>query len=169
MPNRPDPLARALALTVAVATLVLACSGPATQPANPLPPVTPIMLPPAPAADDAGALIGPTWAWQGTLGADDRRATPASPDRYTLAFQADGRVQVRADCNRGGARYELGADKALTIAPAALTKMGCPPGSSDTEFLRELGLVERFRFADGDLVLTLRGNAGSMRFSPLGR
>jgi len=167
MPNRADPFTHVPVIVIAM--LVAACSGPAAQPANPLPAVTPIMMPPGPAADDAGALLATTWAWQGTLGPGDKRVTPAAPERYTLAFQSDGRVQVRADCNRGGARYEVGADGMLKIAPAALTKMGCPPGSSDTEFLRQLGLVGRFRFAEGDLVLALGGDAGAMRFSPAGR
>lgn len=127
------------------------------------------MIPPPLAAGSAADLGGRTWSWKGTQFSDDKRVAPDAPERYTLEFLAEGRVQLRADCNRGGARFETGANRALQISPAATTKMGCPPGSSDTEFLRELALVSTYRFVDGDLVLMLRADTGSMRFTPLAR
>ena len=47
--------------------------------------------------------------------------------------------------------------------------MGCPPGSLGTDFVRDLGEVGGYRFADGKLVLTLRVDSGSMHFAPLAR
>ena len=84
-------------------------------------------------------------------------------------FMPDGRAQLRADCNRGGARYEAGAGRTLTLSPAAMTKMGCPAGSQGGEFLRQLADVSAYAFADGNLVLTLRADAGTMVLAPLGR
>jgi heat shock protein HslJ len=114
-------------------------------------------------------LSGRTWSWRGTAYGGNRATAPDAPERYTLEFVADGRVNVRADCNRGGARYETGASGALSLTPVAVTKMGCPPGSKDTEFLRQLGDTAGYRFVDGDLVLTLKSDEGAMRFTPLAR
>jgi heat shock protein HslJ len=157
------------ALCAAAISLLVACSAPAQPAATALPPVTPIMIPPAIAAGEDAALAGRVWNWTGTLRPDGRSVTPAAPERYTLEFFTDGRVQLRADCNRGSARYTTGADRSLTLSPAAVTKMGCPRGSDDAEFLRQLAQVGAYRFADGDLVLALHPDAGSMRFAPLAR
>ena len=159
---------RAGAFCLAVA--MAACSAPAPQPAQSLPPVAPIMMPPAiGATENAPGLAGRVWSWQETQFAVRGRVAPDAPERYTLEFLADGRVQLRADCNRGSARYETAASRALTLSPAATTKMGCPPGSQDGEFLRQLAQVVGYRFAAGNLVLTLKLDSGSMRFAPLAR
>jgi heat shock protein HslJ len=164
------PLRFPIAALVAPAlALAAACSAPATS-APPLPPVTPIMIPPAMAASDgADALAGRVWAWQRTQLSDGKVVAPDAPDRYTLEFMPDGRAQLRADCNRGGARYDAGAGRTLALSAVATTKMGCPPGSLGTDFVRDLGEVGGYRFADGKLVLTLRVDSGSMYFAPLAR
>ena len=159
----------AIAIVAATVAVVTACStAPAAEPA--LPPVTPIMIPPAMAAGDGGeALAGRVWAWQRTRFSDGKAVVADAPERYTLEFIQDGRVQLRADCNRGGARFDAGAGRTLTFSPAATTKMGCPPGSQGTEFLRQLSLVGAYLFASGNLVLTLRLDTGSMYFAALPR
>ena len=159
---------RAAAFSLALAGA--ACSGaPASQKPAALPTVTPIMIPPAMAASDGDELVGRAWAWQSTTYSGDRRVVPEAPERYSLQFMPDGRVQLRADCNRGGARYETGVNRALSLGPAAVTKIGCPAGSKDGEFLRQLGEVAGYRFVDGELVLALNVNGGAMRFAPLAR
>jgi len=156
-------------VVLAVATFAVAACGtpPAAAPA--LPPVTPIMIPPALAANDTDALVGRAWTWQRTRYSDGKEVVPDAPDRYTLEFLPDGRVQLRADCNRGGARFDAGAGRTLTLSPAAVTKMGCPPGSQGSEFLRELSEVSAYLFASGNLVLTLHTDKGTMYFAPLAR
>jgi heat shock protein HslJ len=153
----------------ALATLLLlaACGAPESK-APTLPPVTPIMVPPA-IAVDANTLAGRAWAWQDTRLADGSNVAVDAPERYTIEFMADGRVQLRADCNRGNAGYTVGANRALSLTPAATTKMGCPPGSKDTVFLRQLAEVSGYSLVDGGLVLTLKADGGSMRFAPLVR
>jgi heat shock protein HslJ len=60
-----------------------------------------------------------TWQWV-------RLTTPAeqldvdAPDRYTLRFGSDGRVALRADCNRGTGAYSMSADRKLALKPVAL-------------------------------------------------
>jgi heat shock protein HslJ len=157
------------AIVAGVALCAAACAAPAADKPAALPPITPIMIPPPIAAGTAGELAGRTWSWQGSRLAGNREVVPDAPERYTLEFRPDGRVQLRADCNRGGASYQAGANGALSLGPAAITKIGCPRGSKDTEFLRQLGEVAGYRFVDGDLVLALKADAGSMRFTPATR
>lgn len=154
----------------ALATLLLlaACNAPESK-APVLPPVTPIMVPPAITADSANVLAGRAWAWQGSRLADGTSVTVDAPERYTIEFMPDGRAQLRADCNRGNAGYSAGANRALSLTPAATTKMGCPPGSKDTVFLRQLVEVSGYSLVEGSLVLTLKADGGSMRFAPLTR
>jgi heat shock protein HslJ len=149
------PVFRAISGVLAVTALVACSASPAPRAAA-LPPVTPIMIPPPMTAADAAALGGPAWQWQAP-----QSGTPA--DHYTLQFMDDGRVVVRADCNRGGGRYTADANGTLTLTPIALTKMGCPAGSLDTAFVRDLREVTGYRFEAETLRLALR-SGGSMTF-----
>ena len=109
----------------------------------------------------ANDLAIPTWQWQrATL--DGRDVAASEPDRYTLKFEGGGRVQLRADCNRGSGSYEVNG-AAMKLSPVALTKMGCPPGSQDTQFVQALSRVTSYAIDGRELVLTLAGG-GTMVF-----
>jgi len=89
---------------------------------------------------------------------------PEGRDRYTLEFQPGGTVRVRADCNRGSASY-VRSGGTLDIGPVALTRMACPSDTRDVDFLKGLGAVAGHLIRGNDLVLTLKGDSGSMRFT----
>jgi len=89
----------------------------------------------------------------------------AAPERYTLSFQAGGRVNVRADCNRGSGGYEVDSAQ-MKFGAIALTKMACPAGSQDADFLRMLIKASAYAIDRGDLALTLSDGV-SMRFRPV--
>ncbi len=112
-------------------------------------------------------LIGTVWAWHATTGNGGEVASVASPDRYTIELQAGGALRVRADCNRGGGSYAAG-DVDVRFGPIATTKIGCPAGSRDREFLEALSRVDAYRFEGIELVLTSAANRSTMRFKPLG-
>ncbi len=147
------PAALALALAACAAT---ESGGP------PLPGRVDAPPPPLAAADDTLAT-NVVWTWAGTQMKDGTRIVPDAPERYSLDFQPGGRVNVRADCNRGGGSYRLD-EGALSFGPIALTKMMCPPGSRDADFLKQLAAVAGQSSRGAELVLTLQGDAGSMRF-----
>lgn len=150
-------------MSCALAFAVSACQAPtgmpAHVPANALPPVVT-------AASDQ--IVGLLWQWQRTPTGAAPAIAIAAPDRYTLSFQPGGRVQLRADCNRGSASYEVNSAQ-LSFGAIALTRMMCPAGSQDTDFLRALTQVTGYavdRAIDrNELVLTLSGG-GSMHFRP---
>jgi heat shock protein HslJ len=130
-------------------------SPPAPVPANAMPPVVTL---------SSDQLVGPVWQWQRTQLGSAPVVMAAAPERYTLSFDAGGRVNVRADCNRGGGSYEVDGT-AMKFGAIALTRMGCPPGSQDGEFLRSLSQAARYAIDRGELVLTLADGA-AMRFRP---
>jgi heat shock protein HslJ len=109
-------------------------------------------------------LTGPVWQWTGTAAADGKVAVVAAPDRYTLTFQGGGRVLVRADCNRGGGGYEV-SGSAMTMGPAALTRVACPPDSQDGAFMSQLSRVTGYAIAGNELTLAL-GDGRTMRLRP---
>jgi heat shock protein HslJ len=156
IPLRPIAVALAIASGACAMqdrALAPSAGAPAYVPAN----ATPPMLTAA-----SNAIVGPVWLWQRTQLADGKLVTPATPDRYTLAFQGGGRMNLRADCNRGAGAYAVNGN-AMKIEAPALTKMGCPAGSQDMEFLAELARVASYEIVDNELVLTLT-DGGAMRF-----
>jgi heat shock protein HslJ len=162
-PGSPAMRFRSFVLSLAC-PIAFAVTGCADQPTTPKLPGA-INAPPPPIDVGGDSLLtGTVWAWQGTTMSDGAKIVPDAPERYTLEFQPGGQATVRADCNRGATSYLLN-DVQLTFGPIALTKMACPPGSRDAEFLKELAVVASQRFQGYELVLTLRGNSGSMRFT----
>jgi heat shock protein HslJ len=128
---------------------------PAYVPANAMPPVVTVA---------SGEIVGPLWQWQRTQQGAAPAVATAAPERYTLSFQPGGRVNVRADCNRGSASYEVN-NAQMSFGAIALTRMMCPAGSQDIDFLRTLTQVTGYAIDGGELVLTQEGGT-SMRFRP---
>jgi heat shock protein HslJ len=147
--------------------MLAACAAPSGPDAPPLPPIRSAILPPAmPDTETAEQLTGRVYAWQRTERGGST-ITATAPERYTIEFMPNGRAALRADCNRGAASYTLPATGRLTISAAATTKMACPEGSQDSEFLRELAQVEAYLFTGRELKLILANDAGTMVFSAL--
>jgi para-nitrobenzyl esterase len=87
-----------------------------------------------------------------------------SPDRYTLRLGSDGRLALKADCNRGAGAYAVTGDRALTVKPIALTRAMCPPGSLSDRFAKDVGRATSYFVRDGDLYLELPVDSGTLRF-----
>jgi heat shock protein HslJ len=144
----------ALAACTAMPNAGLApASAPAFVPANSVPPTI---------TNASNELVGPVWQWERTQQGSGSAITPEAPDRYTLAFQAGGRVNVRADCNRGSGSVEVTGSQ-MKFGPVALTKMACPPGGKDMEFLGALARTTSYALDRDGLALVLP-DGGSMRF-----
>lgn len=108
------------------------------------------------------AVLGPVWQWQGTDTAKDACTVP-TPERYTLQFLPEGRVQARFDCNRGGGTYAMSAGE-LSFGPLISTRMACPPDSMDARYMKDLGQTTGYYVQDGVLHLLLSGDNGIMHF-----
>ena len=149
--SRPTPPQRNTRLAVILGALLAGCgAGPGDG---------------APARDRApDAVTGKVWQWERTVTPVETVESPA-PDRYTLELAPNGRLLVRADCNRGTGTYRIGAGT-IAIGPIATTRMACPPGSLDASYLRDLQRAAAFFVESGNLFIELPVDSGTMRFAP---
>ncbi|ACL02810.1 protein of unknown function DUF306 Meta and HslJ [Desulfatibacillum aliphaticivorans] len=109
---------------------------------------------------DPGAVLDKTWQWTVTKG-PQHDVTVIAPERYTI-FLADGRAQVKFDCNGGGGTYKISQGK-LSFGPMMSTKMFCRD-SQDIIFADNLQQVAAFKVEGGVLYLTLTDNQTTMQF-----
>jgi heat shock protein HslJ len=113
----------------------------------------------------AAQVAGVVWQWQAfvtpkeSIDVDD----PAS---YTIQFQPDGNVAIRADCNRGFGAYEVTDGRNLSFGPFGVTRAMCPPESLSDRYLIELERVNSFFVKDGQLYMELPYDSGTLVFSP---
>lgn len=107
-------------------------------------------------------LPGTTWQWAGFTGGES--FTVANPASYTLEFGSDGRVQVKADCNKGSGPVKLGAGTiSINLLQITLTK--CGADSRGDQFQAYLSQAEKWSIAGSQLLLDLPNGRGQMRFS----
>jgi heat shock protein HslJ len=108
-------------------------------------------------------VVDVTWQWV-------RLTTPVeqldvdAPDKYTVRFGSDGKVALKADCNRGMGSYSVSPDRRLALKPVALSRAMCPPGSLSDRFAKEVGRATSYFVKDGDLFLELPVDSGTLRF-----
>ena len=112
-------------------------------------------------------LRGTTWKWTGMTTPVETIAVDA-PERYTIAFPEEGRIALRADCNRGSEQYSVGADRRIAFGPIVLTRVACPPGSLSDRYVREVERATSFFIKDGALFLELPVDSGTLRFERVG-
>ena len=122
-----------------------------------------------PASGDASEksmqkISGTVWQWKQTLYNDDRKTVPADPKNYTVQFQEDGTLSVKADCNQKGGAYSV-EDKRLSIEIAQSTMAACPENSLEDKFVRGLTAAAIYFIKDNDLYIDLIYDTGTMRFS----
>jgi heat shock protein HslJ len=155
-----------LALTVLfVAVASAACGGgdddEAAPPAEPAP-----AEPVEPTVEGPPSLQGVVWEWQGSQYNDGSEAVPDDPSLYTIEFAEDGSAFILANCNTVRATYEEN-DGSISIVLGPSTKVACPEGSLDQEYLRDLeGAAIAFSDGTGDLLIDVKLDSGTMRFSP---
>lgn len=117
------------------------------------------------APSNVSVLIGPVWKWTQTLnsGGGVTQLVP-EPNLYTLQFNPDGSLQVKADCNSGSGVYTAGANNSLVIQVSAMTKVACPPGSLSDAYVQQLNSTGSFFTGGSDLVLNNQNNTAQMKF-----
>lgn len=134
-----------LLIVVVLAGMLVACGGTATS--------------------SSSNLVGKTWLWQKTEFNSGKDIPVLQPDAYTLQFQSDGKVNIKADCNSGGGSYVITNNVDMTIHIDTLTRAVCPPDSLSDEYINELNDTASYTIErNGELVLALKSGAG-MRFA----
>jgi heat shock protein HslJ len=119
------------------------------------------------AGGNGSALAGTTWRLVAVQRRADGRQTPG--DRaYTIAFGAAGKVDVRADCNRGRGTVTTGKGGSLTFGALSMTRAACEPGSLHDLFVGDLPLVRSYTIKGRTLVLNLIDDSGTYEFQRVG-
>jgi len=109
-------------------------------------------------------ITGVVWKWHQTRFNNGQQSVPPDPTNYTIEFMPDGKMHVRADCNRVGGNY-LSEGSSLSIELTHSTRAMCPPDSLDQDFKKDLNAATIYFIKDGLLYLDLKYDSGTMKFS----
>ena len=116
-------------------------------------------------AQTADEITGIQWQWaQLTETEPASQSVVPDPENYVMVLNADGTVNLKADCNMVGWTYTLDGTSLTfnTVGPSTLAF--CGEESLDTKFMEMLGKGGTVSLEDGRLVLALNENAGQMVF-----
>lgn len=124
----------------------------------------PTMKPQTTPAVSPSALVGVVWTLRRFEYMSGKVTTIDQPDKYSMEFLADGKVQVKADCNTGNGTYQASGDR-LTIGNIGLTKMACPADSQGDKFVQSLGMAISYVLDGVELTISMSYDAGEMVFA----
>jgi heat shock protein HslJ len=111
----------------------------------------------------SSSIPGGTWRLVSIRGKGSDRVTVVDPEAFTAEFGSDGRVQLRADCNRCSASYTAGS-RNLEVGLMACTRAFCTATApTDTTFTSLVGSAQTWTVSDGGL-LELASTSGALRF-----
>ena len=109
-------------------------------------------------------LTAGTWMWIGFTDPTQQYSVD-QPESYTLAFQADGTVNIKADCNTAIGAYTVeGSSIQIEVGP--MTMAACPPESLSDQFIEHLGYAAIYFFEEDNLFIDLFADGGTMEFAP---
>lgn len=112
----------------------------------------------------ANADLTGTWvAWIETTLADGTVYSPQENRPFSLAFQEDDQIDLRIDCNRGGAEYIRDKNR-ININIESITEAYCGDDSLDRVFLQQIGDVRSFFEKDNYFYMELPFDSGVMKF-----
>jgi para-nitrobenzyl esterase len=159
-----------------IAGLAVACASIVGCDRSTSPPATTTPPPTAPAATQPAAsvthvasdLAGTAWQLVKFSGSDGSTREPDDRSKYTLAFQPDGSVAARIDCNRGRGTWKSTEPNQLQFGPLAMTRMMCPPESMDSRVVADWEAVRSYTIKDGHLFLSLMADSGIYEYEPAG-
>ena len=100
------------------------------------------------------SILDISWQWVELVETEPAsQSVVPDPENYTLAFHADGTLDIQADCNQVGATFTQ-EGSALIIELGPSTMAACGEDSLDQQFLASLDQVNSFGMLAGDLKLT---------------
>jgi heat shock protein HslJ len=117
----------------------------------------------------APGLGGTSWQLVRFQGSDDTTHTPDDRAKYTIEFDANGRLTARIDCNQGRGTWQSSAPNQLKLGPLALTRVQCPPGSLHDHIVKQWDYIRSYIIKDGHLFLSLMADGGPYEFEPISK
>jgi heat shock protein HslJ len=142
-------------LGLLVAGLMMTGCGEASTPVVPSSPSSS-----TPLGQSAVIPTNTTWSLQSLTEAGSPEVTITNPGIFTLAL-VDGKVQVRADCNRASAGYTI-TDRTLSVGLMASTRAYCASAPLDSQYLALLGGENVIDISGTSLQLS--SSRGTLRF-----
>jgi heat shock protein HslJ len=119
------------------------------------------------AAQNATAGLADTsWQLVKFQSSSDKTLVPDDKAKYTIDFGADGKVNLRIDCNRGGGTWESSGSNQLEFGALTLTRAMCPPGPLNNRIPKDWQGVRSYAIKNGHLFLSLIGDGGTYEFEP---
>lgn len=80
------------------------------------------------------------------------KSVPVEADSYTLTLAEDGRLSGRGACNTIMGEYKLAEKQAITLDKIASTRMLCPDGELEAEYLEMLNSLTHYHL-DGEMLM----------------
>jgi len=120
-------------------------------------------------ADDTAVseLAGTSWRLVKIQSMNDTEEIPDDSSKYTLAFQADGRAAIQADCNRATGTYTNESPSQLQFGVMASTKAMCPPDSLHDVYMAQFEWVRSYVLEDRHLFLATMADGSIIEFEPV--
>ena len=106
-------------------------------------------------------VTGDTWRLVSMQRGSGSPVTVPDPNRYTLRFGDQGRLEVKSDCNSCGGSYTL-TGSTLDVGPVFCTKVFCGDTSLDSAFVAGLQGAALVTERGGELVV--EGGGLALRF-----
>ena len=109
------------------------------------------------------SLVATPWQWVSFTNPVEQYEVE-NPEKYQLIFGEDASLVVMADCNVVVGTYTTdGQSIKIELGPSTLA--ACPEDSRSDEFLKYLPNAAIYFFQDGDLLIDLFADGGTLKFS----
>ena len=106
-------------------------------------------------------LVDITWKLETVAHVGSALVTVPNPDQFTVRFETNGTLSVRADCNTCTGRYVLDGST-VSIGNLACTLVACPTPGLDTLFTSGLQNAKTVTVNNDNLIMT--GPEFTLRF-----
>lgn len=111
-------------------------------------------------------LSGTSWQLVKLQDYDNKTFTPDDKSKYTIAFNSNGRVVARVDCNRASSTWKTTGKGELQFGSWSRTSAKCGPGSLHDQIVTEGAAVRKFEIKDGHLFLSGMSAGGFYELEP---
>lgn len=98
-------------------------------------------------------MVNVTWKLETVARANTPTITVPNPDQFTVRFEDNNNLTVRADCNSCSGRYTLDGSS-ISIGNLACTLIACPTPGVDQIFTMALQNARTARTSGNQLIMT---------------
>ena len=112
-------------------------------------------------------LAGTAWQLVEIVSMDDHVYAPEDRALYTLVFNADGSMHLRADCNLGTGTWTSESAGQLQFGQIAATQALCAPDSLHDRYMAQFQWVRSYVMKDGRLFLATMADGSIIEFEPV--